>query len=527
MSAYYIIGKDNKRYYYNNGTRISREEGERLNAIRRTTPERNRPRRNRPLKPCKPHQYRHPVTNRCRNRENNPNRVVITPSNNSPVRRGNCINRSKMKLKGIQSKVVRYMDNHRSLLVIHRTGCGKTLTAITASQCYLDSYPRRSVVFVGPTSLIANFKKEMKSYGVRNPEKYELYSYDAVWNKTKKNRPLRLNNKMLIVDEVHNMRNIKSKRTKDIMRIAFESQKCLLLTATPFVNYIQDFIPLINMLHGRMIIGTPKQLEDGEVEQTMSDKELTNDNINTIRSLLRGKIDYVACTDGPEFPRRIEHDMNIPMTMEYYRRYKRLIDGEDIFGMIFNQPHRFLNGYRRAVNVAGGAYFSQKIQASIPIIRRGKTLIYTNWLQYGVEPITSVLEDEDVSYRIFSGSVNKKDREQIIKDFNDNQFNTLIITKAGGEGLDLKGVRSVIVMEPPWNDAGLQQVVGRAIRYKSHAHLPPRERKVDIYFMKLIHPTGLRTPKAVMSGDVRLYQLIKEKRNKNNIIKQLLEEISI
>ena len=526
MSAYYIIGRDRRRYYYNNGTRISREEGERLNATRRTTPDRNRVIRNRPLKPCKPHQYRHPVTNRCRNRENNPNRVVITPSN-SPVRRGNCIDRSKMKLKGLQRKVVRHMNNHRSLLVIHGTGCGKTLTAITASQCYLDRYPRRSVVFVGPTSLISNFKKEMKTYGVRNPEKYELYSYDAVLNKTKKNRPLRLNNKMLIVDEVHNMRNVKSMKTKEVMRLAFESQKCLLLSATPFVNYIRDFMPLINMLHGRMVLGTPTQLKDGEVEQTIPTNDLTADNMNTLRTLLQGKIDYVARTDGPEFPRRIEHNMDVPMTMDYYRRYERLLEGDDILEMIFRNPRKFWNGYRRAVNVAGGEYFSRKIEASVPIIKRGKNVIYTNWLKYGVEPITTVLEYENISYRVFSGSVSKKQREKIIKDFNNDQFQTLIITKAGGEGLDLKGVNSIIVMEPPWNDAGLQQIVGRVIRCNSHVHLPPSRRKVDIYFMRLTHPTRLNPEGAVVSGDVKLYQLIDQKRNKNNVIKQLLQQISI
>jgi superfamily II DNA or RNA helicase len=433
-----------------------------------------------------------------------------------------------MRLKGIQSKVVRHMDNHRSLLVIHGTGCGKTLTAITTSQCYLDRYPQRSVVFVGPASLLANFKKEMKNYGVRNPEKYELYSYDAVLNKTRKNRPLRLNNKMLIVDEAHNMRNIKGRKTKEIMRIAFESQKCLLLTATPFVNYITDFMPLINMLHGRMIIGTRRQFEDGEVEQAIRNNELSNDNMNILRELLRGRIDYVGCTDGPDFPRRIDHIMNVPMSMNYYRRYEALIHGENVLGMLFRNPRRFLNGYRRAVNIAGnGEYFSRKIEASIPIIRRGKTVIYTNWLQYGVDPITSVLQNEGISYRIFSGSVNKKAREKIVKEFNDDRFSTLIITSAGGEGIDLKGVRSIIVMEPPWNDAGLQQVVGRAIRYRSHVHLPPSEREVDVYFMKSTHPEEMRTPESVMSGDVELYQIIREKRVKNDIIKQLLQQISI
>ena len=54
------------------------------------------------------------------------------------------------------------MDNHDGLLVIHGTGSGKTLTAITTSQCYLDRNPTGKVVFVGPVSLISNFQKEMK-----------------------------------------------------------------------------------------------------------------------------------------------------------------------------------------------------------------------------------------------------------------------------------------------------------------------------------------------------------------------------
>jgi SNF2 family DNA or RNA helicase len=61
----------------------------------------------------------------------------------------------------------------------------------------------------------------------------------------------------------------------------------------------------------------------------------------------------------------------------------------------------------------------------------------------------------------------------------------LVITKAGGEGLDLVGVNSVVILDPTWNPAGIDQIVGRAIRYKSHAHLPISERKVDIYYVLL------------------------------------------
>jgi hypothetical protein len=38
----------------------------------------------------------------------------------------------------------------------------------------------------------------------------------------------------------------------------------------------------------------------------------------------------------------------------------------------------------------------------------------------------------------------------------------------------------VQVAEPHWNDAKIDQVIGRAIRYKSHAHLPENQRRVRV-----------------------------------------------
>jgi hypothetical protein len=59
--------------------------------------------------------------------------------------------------------------------------------------------------------------------------------------------------------------------------------------------------------------------------------------------------------------------------------------------------------------------------------------------------------------------------------------NIIGITGAGAEGISLKSVRSVHVMEPYWNKVRTEQVKGRAIRLCSHEDLPVEERKVDIY----------------------------------------------
>ena len=55
------------------------------------------------------------------------------------------------------------------------------------------------------------------------------------------------------------------------------------------------------------------------------------------------------------------------------------------------------------------------------------------------------------------------------------------LTGAGAEGISLKNVRGVHIMEPYWNMVRLDQVKGRAIRICSHADLPFKDREVEIY----------------------------------------------
>jgi superfamily II DNA or RNA helicase len=57
----------------------------------------------------------------------------------------------------------------------------------------------------------------------------------------------------------------------------------------------------------------------------------------------------------------------------------------------------------------------------------------------------------------------------------------LMTTKTGAEGLNLKCVRQVHVMEPYWQPVLIEQVIGRAVRTESHIWLPPKERNVEVY----------------------------------------------
>jgi hypothetical protein len=57
----------------------------------------------------------------------------------------------------------------------------------------------------------------------------------------------------------------------------------------------------------------------------------------------------------------------------------------------------------------------------------------------------------------------------------------LMITSSGAEGITLKNVRYVHIMEPYWHPVRVEQVIGRARRICSHQSLPKSERNVKVF----------------------------------------------
>ena len=62
-----------------------------------------------------------------------------------------------------------------------------------------------------------------------------------------------------------------------------------------------------------------------------------------------------------------------------------------------------------------------------------------------------------------------------------DKYRILIITKAGAEGVDTINTNNIILIDSQWNDALSEQIIARAIRYKSHFGLPIDQRYVKVY----------------------------------------------
>ena len=71
------------------------------------------------------------------------------------------------------------------------------------------------------------------------------------------------------------------------------------------------------------------------------------------------------------------------------------------------------------------------------------------------------------------------------------------ITSAGAEGLSLKCVRGVHIMEPYWNTVRTQQVKGRAVRICSHMELPQDQQTVEIFTYCTVIPEEAMKAQAV------------------------------
>lgn len=120
---------------------------------------------------------------------------------------------------------------------------------------------------------------------------------------------------------------------------------------------------------------------------------------------------------------------------------------------------------------------------------------------------------EIYKYAIISGEIDPEERANIVKTFNSPEnahgsvIDLLLISSTGVEGLDLKGLRFGIMMEPYWHDARRGQFAARMIRYKSHEHLPLEERDCQLVIYLADYPKKISsaTKNEEKTTDIDLY----------------------
>lgn len=103
-----------------------------------------------------------------------------------------------------------------------------------------------------------------------------------------------------------------------------------------------------------------------------------------------------------------------------------------------------------------------------------------------------------------------------------NLVKVVLISKAGSEGIDLKFIRQVHILDPWYNMNRLEQIIGRAVRNLSHKDLPFEKRNVQIF----MYGTLLENNKEE-SADLYVYRVAEYKAIQIGKVSRLLKETAV
>jgi len=443
------------------------------------------------------------------------------------------------QLKPHQQRVVERMRTAPGLVVAHGLGSGKTLSSIAAA---LESEGGARVLV--PAALIGNYQKELAKH-VKGDSSIDVGSLQRAVS-TGKIDPT----PMLIVDEAHRAKNVGT-RTQAMLRSA-PAAKRMLLTGSPIYNRPSDIASLVNIAAGDRVLPEGEAFSSRYVKEPgtgfwssmpWSQKDPTLQNKEELQKALQQWVDYHEST-GSDFPSSASERIAVPMSKQQRKLHDaawgqlpfasrwRLRAGlppgkEDLAAL-----NKFESQARQVASTESP--FTTGVAAPTPKIQRAsseflqaseknpehRALVFSNYLGT-LKDYASTLEQKKVPYGIISGKQSQRERIQTVKDYNEGKLRALLLSSAGGEGLDLKGTRQVQILEPHWNDEKIKQVVGRAIRTGSHSHLPESARNVKIQRFES-YPEGFLGTKKRGVEQV-LYDLSESKERLNQQIRDLMK----
>jgi hypothetical protein len=124
--------------------------------------------------------------------------------------------------------------------------------------------------------------------------------------------------------------------------------------------------------------------------------------------------------------------------------------------------------------------------------------------------------------------------EKLRKQVENVNIQIFMITSAGAEGISLKEVQYVHIMEPYWNPVRIDQVIGRARRICSHKDLPVKEQFVEVHMYIMSFPDKIseELKMDVVDGkpgstDEFLFSISKRKRALNTSIMDCIKKASV
>jgi superfamily II DNA or RNA helicase len=550
------------------------------------------------------------------------------------IKEKNSCDSADFKLAPYQIFLKNYICNdtpYNSILIYHGTGTGKTCSAIGIAENFRDIYqlPENRIIILSPDKIKQGwynniydpkklndqctsdtYKNLINDEGDidKNRNKlvkkyYEFYGYLEFANRIKfiyekyKDKfdyicDKKYSNRVLIIDEAHNIRGDDSESSDDTikyLKLLIENTrnlKLILLTATPMYNKANEIVELLTLLYAN------DKRDYSKIKDVFKDDILIKDI--ELSRYCKGYISFIKGESEDKFPERLYPNINIinigelpiykcdmePIQSKIYNMIKDSfkvevlkLEHEKILTQCSNivypnnsnkiekyygkyglkticdyssskKMYKYKNGVEQIFDMKNIGKYSCKIKKLLETIENseGIVFVYSQYIQSGVIPIMLALEQNgynnynknifDIKSDKYKGnyisitsdndlSGNYKELLKICTSYenrNGEKIKIIIGSNVASEGLDLKNIRSIHVIDPWYHLKRLEQIIGRGIRYCSHKDLLQEQNDTTVYLYSSINKNSI---------DLDIYRLA-EKKNKEIVkVEKILQENSI
>lgn len=388
-------------------------------------------------------------------------------------------------------------DMNGKAILADEVGLGKTIEAGMILKEYIDRGIVEKFLILVPASLGFQWTNEMvKKLNIqdiffnRKGRAWDYFDHQiASLDMAKRENHARYLNEidfdMVIVDEAHRLKNRETMNWKFVNGL--KKKHCLLLTATPIQNNLEELYNLIYILY-------PDLYKDfSEFKQKyIAGKHLVK-NAEKLKTELKDVMIRNSHHDtGIEFPERKIHHVPVELTelerklydkvTNYVKKeYKRRRAGKmSILNLLTYQREVCSSSYAILKTLSNTKNYSpilleilelakqidvnSKMKKVIKILKvaEGQTIIFTEYRATQIY-IAKFLEEKGYKTILFNGGFSSSGKEYIKYIFQKNK-DVLISTEAGSQGLNLQFCRNLINYDMPWNPMKVEQRIGRVHR---------------------------------------------------------------
>ncbi len=376
-------------------------------------------------------------------------------------------------------------------------GLGKTVQVISLIlKLKEEKKLKKPALVVCPTTLLGNWERELETFA----PSLNAFIYHGFNREFSINHDVILttyailridleefkkhNWDILIIDEAQNIKNSSTSQTQAVKSI--KASMKVAMTGTPVENRLSELWSIFDFIN-KGYLGSVTDFSKNysmpiEKFKETSRAEKLKQAISPFM-LRRLKTDKTIISDLPE---KIVLDEFCYLTKAQAALYERVLSqsmteihsagqGINRRGAIFklitnlkqvcNHPYHYLKHGDMSQSASGKTEKLISILHNI-VSNNEKVLVFTQYKEMGsiLEKITR--EEFDFDPLFFHGSLNVKQREEMIKEFSEDEKKKIMILslKAGGLGLNLTSASNVIHYDLWWNPAVEDQATDRTYR---------------------------------------------------------------